>query len=705
MAVQTRAYCPRCFESFKGDTRCPKHNVRLVMLKSSPDNLEGTIVDGKYEVVETIGKGGMGTVYRARQFPIGREVALKVLRRDYLEDHKGVTRFVREAQAASILKSRYSAMLHDFGLAPEGFLYYTMELATGRLLSDIIDRDGPISIERTLHLTSHICHSLAEAHSHAIIHRDIKADNIIVTHDQDGHEIGKVLDFGTAKLLDLTERDAKVTDPGIVCGTPEYMSPEQAQALPVDARSDIYSLGILMYEMLTGLLPFRAKNSIAVLLMHVNDHPRPMSEANPNVRIPPGLQKLVRQMMAKDPAHRVQSTVDVLREVQDLLEDVVESSGRPTAYKVAEHESFRQERRGEESVARPRMDTIVEALEEPIVPDEMRRGRGLEAEERSMTMELSAGSLWTEGTPPEPEATVVDTTDEREARIPTSKELPAVAAWRGAVSAPDPGRRSFFLILGGFLAVVTIVSALFFASNGYRTEPLPGSAVEAGDRTPQAGGQRPETGGKARGEAVKGATGEAERMATEAARLLAQEERRKAEEARKRAQAQMATIEEERRQATEEKRKATEEKRLAEAERQQAEAERRKAEEERRKAEEERKRAEAEKALAAAEAAVAAEAQAEAAAKAEAEAKAKAEAEAKAKAEAEAKAKAKAKTQAEEDEKRAEEEKREAAKKRKERRERDRKETKTEVTARPEEKQETPPRTDGKVDFTIDDLQ
>ena len=308
MARVTRRYCPRCFEAFEdGRESCPDHHLPLVSLSGSGEDLEGTIIDDKYEIVDVLGQGGMGTVYRARHMVIGREVALKVLRKDYLQDHKGVARFVREAKAASSLKSRYSAMLHDFGLAPEGFLYYTMELATGRLLSDIIDRDGAVGPERTMHIAADICHSLAEAHANNIVHRDIKADNVMISQDPDGHEIGKVLDFGTAKLIDTMDRSSRVTDPGIVCGTPEYMSPEQAQAFPVDGRSDIYSLGVLMFELLTGRLPFEAGNRIALLLKHVNDEPPRPSDLLPGGIVPAGLEALVLAMLAKEPAARPRS--------------------------------------------------------------------------------------------------------------------------------------------------------------------------------------------------------------------------------------------------------------------------------------------------------------------------------------------------------------------------------------------------------------
>ncbi len=392
MAKVTRRYCPRCFEAYDdGRDSCPDHDLELVALAGSAENLEGKIVDDKYEIIDILGKGGMGTVYRAKHMVIGREVALKVLRKDYLEDHKGVARFVREARAASLLKSRYSAMLHDFGLAPEGFLYYTMELASGRLLSDIIDRDGAVGPERTMHIAADICHSLAEAHANNIVHRDIKADNIMVSEDPDGHEIGKVLDFGTAKLIDTMERSSRVTDPGIVCGTPEYMSPEQAQAFPVDGRSDLYSLAVLMFELLTGRLPFTGTNSIAVLMKHVNDEPPRPRDLIPGQYVSDGLESLILQMLSKSPDDRPRSAVAVLRELQKLLEDRGHRTGSTSD--LSEHDSFALDQDVEDAYRSPRRNTLIEIMDS----ESLRHAGSGSTKGGRATMELSPGKLWHEG--------------------------------------------------------------------------------------------------------------------------------------------------------------------------------------------------------------------------------------------------------------------------------------------------------------------
>ncbi len=386
-----KRYCPRCFEAFEvGIEVCPDHGLKLIALEGNGEGLEGQVIDNKYQVIDVLGKGGMGTVYLARHMSIGREVALKVLRNDYLTDHQGVTRFVREARSASLLKSRYSAMLHDFGLAPQGFIYYTMELATGRLLSDIIDKEGALGPERTMHITADICHSLSEAHAHSLVHRDIKAANIMVSTDTDGHEFGKVLDFGTAKATETMGRSSRVTDPGIVCGTPEYMSPEQAQALPLDGRSDLYSLGVLMFEMLTGQLPFSAGNSVAVLMKHVNDVPPMLRTINP--KLPPmrGLESLIGRLLAKTPEERPATALAVLRELRKHLEALAKVSGRGSSVDLNTDASFIVDKGVEEAFQYPRSDTAISADVPSTAP---RQGPGPSPRNQN-TMALNPGALW-----------------------------------------------------------------------------------------------------------------------------------------------------------------------------------------------------------------------------------------------------------------------------------------------------------------------
>ncbi|MBM4353221.1 MAG: hypothetical protein FJ109_05395 [Deltaproteobacteria bacterium] len=322
MAEIATWYCRRCFEPFgPGTIMCPEHQLKLVEVKDPGTSIVGEMVDGKYKVESVLGIGGMGTVFRARQMPIEREVALKILNHGLIRDKTGVKRFIQEAQAASSLKSRYSAMVYDFGLSYEGYLYFTMELVGGKLLSEVLQQEKRLPLERTLHVAIDVCRSLEEAHLRGIIHRDIKGGNIMLS-ELDGHEIGKVLDFGTAELMATWKKTSKLTDLGKVHGTAEYMSPEQAQAKSVTVATDFYSLGVTIYEMLAGHPPFTGPAAIPVLLSHVNEAPRPLIEAAPDGEITPELNELVMRLLQKSPEARYQSAEELRFRLEEILEDV-----------------------------------------------------------------------------------------------------------------------------------------------------------------------------------------------------------------------------------------------------------------------------------------------------------------------------------------------------------------------------------------------
>ena len=314
-------FCPACFEAFDSSVElCPEDGSALVTLQHHDESIEGHMLDGKYRVGELLGRGGMGEVYRARQLPIDREVAIKVLYEEFLRTPQDVKRFVREASAASRMKTRYAAMVHDFGIAQEGFIYLTMELVEGNQLSTQMVRDTTFGVERSLHVAIDICHAVEDAHSNGIVHRDLKPGNVMLR-EEDGHEIARVLDFGTARIVDGLDDD-RLTDEGKVFGTPEYMCPEQAMGDEVDARADLYSLGIMLYEMLTGKLPFTGKSHTAVLLNHINRAAKPMTDVAPDVTIPPRLVDLVGQLMAKKASDRPTSARSVREELEDILTDV-----------------------------------------------------------------------------------------------------------------------------------------------------------------------------------------------------------------------------------------------------------------------------------------------------------------------------------------------------------------------------------------------
>jgi len=271
------------------------------------DPLVGRVLAERFEILERIGEGGTGVVYRAKQLSVDRIVAIKLLGAHVSTDPSWVKRFHNEARAASRLDHPNTIRLLDFGQTKEGMLFIAMEFLNGKSLRTEIDRLGRLPPNRVLRILSQACASLHEAHQQGIIHRDIKPDNVYLVEMKGGGDFVKVLDFSVAKL---DAPDAQVTRAGIVFGTPAYMSPEQGRGVQLDARSDIYALGILAYEMLTGKPPFDAKMPTEVVMMHLREQPAPL------VGFPPQIANLVMKALAKDPKQRQQSADEMDQECQ-----------------------------------------------------------------------------------------------------------------------------------------------------------------------------------------------------------------------------------------------------------------------------------------------------------------------------------------------------------------------------------------------------
>jgi serine/threonine protein kinase len=243
------------------------------------DPLNGRTIEGKYRLDAKLGAGGMGSVYRATRLVIGDEVAIKILHAEQ-NDQRAAERFRREAQAAARLKHPNAINIYDFGVTEDGLQYLVMELVEGESLRRIIKQQGPLTPSAAAEIIRQVCAALDEAHRHNIIHRDIKPDNIIVEVAANRLRV-KVLDFGIAKLRDDTA--GNLTQTGSVLGTPHYMSPEQCLGEELDSRSDIYSLGIVLYEMLAGVVPFNSPISTAVVVQHVNQPPPLLRTLNPGI--------------------------------------------------------------------------------------------------------------------------------------------------------------------------------------------------------------------------------------------------------------------------------------------------------------------------------------------------------------------------------------------------------------------------------------
>jgi serine/threonine-protein kinase len=329
--------CPRCRLGVESQgplthsgplKRCPEHGLALVephaLLEAEEDPLLGTTLAGRFTVLARLGSGSMGSVYRARQEAVGRDVALKVLRRDRAYDAEAKARFEREARATSALVSAHTVTVFDFGEADDGSWFLAMEMLYGETLGERLRRVKRLTPEQAVHIARQTLSSLAEAHAKGIVHRDLKPDNLFLVtgRARNGGDLCKVLDFGIAKLMheDLL-LDQLETQSGTVFGTPRYMSPEQAQGKSLDPRSDLYAVGLLLYQMLVGRPPFVDADAVVVMARHIKDEPPSFAELAPDALIPPLLEDVVRRALAKDPARRPQSAEQLALELERAMSD------------------------------------------------------------------------------------------------------------------------------------------------------------------------------------------------------------------------------------------------------------------------------------------------------------------------------------------------------------------------------------------------
>ncbi len=278
--------------------------------RTQPDPLIGRTIEAKYRIDSLIGAGGMGAVYQSTRLLIGDEVAIKILHTERVVDPHASERFRREARAAARLKHPNAVSIYDFGVSSDGLQYLVMELIEGRSLREVTKQQGPLDPSLAAEVTSQVCAALDEAHRQHIVHRDVKPDNIILNSSGAGLRV-KVLDFGIAKLRDDTA--SHLTQTGSVMGTPHYMSPEQCLGEELDSRADIYSMGIVLYEILCGRVPFNSPISTAVVVQHVNQPPPALRTINP--KISPQMEAAVLHALEKRREARPQTAIAFAREV------------------------------------------------------------------------------------------------------------------------------------------------------------------------------------------------------------------------------------------------------------------------------------------------------------------------------------------------------------------------------------------------------
>ncbi len=289
--------------------RCPIDGSALEELA---DPLLGQVVGGRYRIIDKIGEGGMGAIYRGRHDVLGRDVAVKFLSERYCRDETHKERFLREARAANRINHENIIDIHDFGSTDAGQVYLVMELLEGEPLSRLIAR-GPIPWERTISILSQVCRSVARAHELEVIHRDLKPDNIFLIERDGRQDFVKVLDFGLARV----KGELRLTHTGAVFGTPEYMSPEQASGQTVGAAADLYSMGVILFEMLTGRLPFEGRTA-ELMVAHLRHTAPDLRQIARNV--PGELGEIVAKLLSKDPGARHRDAYHLLEGVLAVMQ-------------------------------------------------------------------------------------------------------------------------------------------------------------------------------------------------------------------------------------------------------------------------------------------------------------------------------------------------------------------------------------------------
>jgi serine/threonine-protein kinase len=322
--VSALKICPQCGTEYELDQRfCPKDGSTLKAQNETGD-LVGSIIADRYHVLRKLGEGGMGTVFLAEHVKMGRKSAVKVMNPGMKHDADAISRFNREASNASKINHPNVCAVYDFGETSEGMIYLAMEFIEGPPLTKVIEEQGALPPLRAAEIARQVADALGVAHDMGIVHRDLKPDNIMLTKNRDGSDCAKVVDFGIAKAANNEAQ--KVTKTGLVVGTPEYMSPEQLSGDKLDGRSDIYALGLVTFNMLTGKLPFPAETLQESMIMRLTDRPKQLAEMKSDVAWPTELQTVIDRALERSVDARYQTSGEFGRDLLGAVKVIREST-------------------------------------------------------------------------------------------------------------------------------------------------------------------------------------------------------------------------------------------------------------------------------------------------------------------------------------------------------------------------------------------
>ena len=306
---------------------CPRDGTTLTLVHE----YSSTSFSGNYQLLSEIGSGGMGLVYKAKHLALNRLVAIKMMHAHKLQG-PSVRRFQQEAQAVSHLNHPNIVMVHDFGVDNDGLPYMVLDYIDGKSLADLIKKSGPVPLQKSLGIFLQICEGMEHAHANGVLHRDLKPQNIMLTEHSEKVSSVKIVDFGIAKIMDMENTAVGLTQTGEVFGSPPYMSPEQVHGTKTDQRSDIYSLGCLMFETLTGAPPFVAESAISTLMKHTVEAAPTLREGSLGKKFPVAVEAMVAKCLEKDPLKRYQSAAELKLDLSSLMRgDDIAARSQPPA--------------------------------------------------------------------------------------------------------------------------------------------------------------------------------------------------------------------------------------------------------------------------------------------------------------------------------------------------------------------------------------